>query len=234
MREDTTQGVTAITGLVLGAVITERTDAGEAQLLKTQDEERRRIARELHDSAGQILAAQSMNLSPLASENGKLPSGALKAIKPEVLERRLARTMKARSPTRSPKPRRHQLTRNKVVTRDQISWICVYRSALLGLSNEGRESRITVERLEIGVSLHIQTLLRREAVFDRIPQRLQGLVAFPLMFFDDCEGIHRVASVRMFRAENAALNLDSVALQLFGIGQVAFAHQAVSKVLHGH
>jgi len=37
--------------------------------LKTQDEERRRIARELHDSARQILAALSMNLTPLANES---------------------------------------------------------------------------------------------------------------------------------------------------------------------
>ena len=50
------------------------------QLLKTQDEERRRIARELHDSVGQLLTALSMNLSPLASENGKLPLSAAKAI----------------------------------------------------------------------------------------------------------------------------------------------------------
>src|SRR5260370_16575507 len=37
--------------------------------MKMQDEERRRIARELHDNAGQILAALSMNLTPLASES---------------------------------------------------------------------------------------------------------------------------------------------------------------------
>ena len=35
------------------------------RLLRVQDEERRRIARELHDSAGQLLAALSMNLIPL-------------------------------------------------------------------------------------------------------------------------------------------------------------------------
>jgi len=39
------------------------------RLLQAQDEERRRLARELHDSAGQILAALSMNLSPLGLIN---------------------------------------------------------------------------------------------------------------------------------------------------------------------
>jgi PAS domain S-box-containing protein len=36
-----------------------------ARLLQSQDEERRRIARELHDSAGQIIAALQINLQPL-------------------------------------------------------------------------------------------------------------------------------------------------------------------------
>jgi len=54
------------------------------QLLKTQDEERRRIARELHDSAGQILAALSMNLTPLVSEDRKLPSSATRVIKESI------------------------------------------------------------------------------------------------------------------------------------------------------
>jgi PAS domain S-box-containing protein len=80
-------------GLVVTSAIrdiTQRKRAEEAlrilsgQLLKTQDEERRRIARELHDSAGQILAALSMNLTPLASENGKLPPGAVKSIQESV------------------------------------------------------------------------------------------------------------------------------------------------------
>src|SRR6266496_2876053 len=39
------------------------------QLLQLQDDERRRIARELHDSAGQTLAALNMNLAPLC-QNG--------------------------------------------------------------------------------------------------------------------------------------------------------------------
>ena len=80
-------------GLVVTSAIrdtTERKRAEEAlrtlsgQLFKTQDEERRRIARELHDSAGQILAALSMNLTPLASEDGRFPPAAVKAIKESV------------------------------------------------------------------------------------------------------------------------------------------------------
>jgi PAS domain S-box-containing protein len=51
------------------------------QLLRTQDEERRRIARELHDSAGQIIAALSMTLAPVESENGKVPPRTERAIK---------------------------------------------------------------------------------------------------------------------------------------------------------
>ncbi len=47
-----------------------------SRLLQAQDEERRRIARELHDSAGQILAALAMNLtrvSILARQNSPVP-----------------------------------------------------------------------------------------------------------------------------------------------------------------
>jgi len=48
-----------------------------AELLKVQDEERRRLARELHDSVGQILAALSMNLVTVQSQSHKLdPIGA--------------------------------------------------------------------------------------------------------------------------------------------------------------
>jgi PAS domain S-box-containing protein len=42
------------------------------KLLQTQDEERRRLARELHDSAGQVLAALQMNLIPLQEDAEKL------------------------------------------------------------------------------------------------------------------------------------------------------------------
>src|SRR5579871_425816 len=41
-----------------------------SRLLQAQDEERRRISRELHDSTGQLLAALSMNLTRLKVEMG--------------------------------------------------------------------------------------------------------------------------------------------------------------------
>jgi signal transduction histidine kinase len=42
------------------------------RLLQLQDDERRRIARELHDSVGQTLAALSMNLSKVEADIGRL------------------------------------------------------------------------------------------------------------------------------------------------------------------
>src|ERR1700722_9840713 len=44
-----------------------------ARLLQVRDEERRRIARELHDSIGQLLAALSMNLAALNRNPERLP-----------------------------------------------------------------------------------------------------------------------------------------------------------------
>jgi PAS domain S-box-containing protein len=43
-----------------------------ARLLQLQDDERRRIARELHDSVGQLLAAMGMNVSRIAREKANL------------------------------------------------------------------------------------------------------------------------------------------------------------------
>jgi PAS domain S-box-containing protein len=47
-----------------------------ARLLRSQDEERRRIARELHDSTAQMLAALGMNLEALRRTSGGLRRGA--------------------------------------------------------------------------------------------------------------------------------------------------------------
>jgi PAS domain S-box-containing protein len=51
-----------------------------ARLLQLQDEERRHIARELHDSAGQMLAALSMTLTPLTQGKGSIDPTSLTII----------------------------------------------------------------------------------------------------------------------------------------------------------
>jgi PAS domain S-box-containing protein len=66
--------------------VTERKRGEEAlrqlsvRLLRTQDEERRRIARELHDSTGQKLAALAMNLSLIGKSAETLDARARKAL----------------------------------------------------------------------------------------------------------------------------------------------------------
>ena len=75
--------------LVTSAIrdITERKRGEESlrllsgQLLHLQDQERRRIARELHDSSGQILAALGMNLSLVESENSNIDPRGARAIR---------------------------------------------------------------------------------------------------------------------------------------------------------
>jgi signal transduction histidine kinase len=50
------------------------------RLQQMRDEERRQIARELHDSVGQLLAALSMNLAIVLNQSDKLDSAATRAI----------------------------------------------------------------------------------------------------------------------------------------------------------
>ncbi len=50
------------------------------RLLKVQDDERRRLARELHDSVGQILAALSMNIGVVQAQSHKLDALGARAI----------------------------------------------------------------------------------------------------------------------------------------------------------
>jgi PAS domain S-box-containing protein len=51
-----------------------------SRLLQIRDDERRRLARELHDSVGQMLAALGMNISLVQSESSKLSPAAAAAV----------------------------------------------------------------------------------------------------------------------------------------------------------
>lgn len=51
-----------------------------ARLQTLQDEERKRIARELHDSAGQLLSAMAINIGVLRGQSQKLDAPAVKAV----------------------------------------------------------------------------------------------------------------------------------------------------------
>jgi signal transduction histidine kinase len=59
---------------------TQQLEALNARITTLQDEERRRIARELHDSVGQLLAAVSMNSALVQAESHKLSPEAAKCV----------------------------------------------------------------------------------------------------------------------------------------------------------
>lgn len=50
------------------------------RLLQLQDEERRRLARDLHDSLGQLIAAVGMNLGAIRKQEGKMDSSEVRAL----------------------------------------------------------------------------------------------------------------------------------------------------------
>jgi PAS domain S-box-containing protein len=65
----------SVTGVLVTDLTTERENAELAsRIQRLQDEERRSIARELHDSVGQLLAAVTMNLASARSEAAKFNS----------------------------------------------------------------------------------------------------------------------------------------------------------------
>ena len=59
---------------------TRQLEALNARMILLQDEERRRIARELHDSVGQLLAAISMNSARVEAESHKLSPGVARLV----------------------------------------------------------------------------------------------------------------------------------------------------------
>jgi signal transduction histidine kinase len=65
------------------------------RLLQMQDEERRRIARELHDSVGQIIAAMAINLAEVEREGGSLsPRGAQALAENSAMVQELSRQIR--------------------------------------------------------------------------------------------------------------------------------------------
>ena len=65
-----------------------------ARLLQSQDEERRRIARELHDSVGQTLAALSMNLSAVRADVERLTATAANLTDSEGLVQEMSKEVR--------------------------------------------------------------------------------------------------------------------------------------------
>ena len=172
--------------LVTSAIrdITERKRAEESlrllsgQLLHLQDQERRRIARELHDSAGQILAALGMNLSLVESENGNIAPRAAKAIEESIgLVQELSRELRTISHLLHPP------------LLDEVGLVSGLRSYLEGFT----------ERSKIKVDLELPEDL------GRLPQDLETAI---FRIVQEClTNIHRhsespVARIRITRSDS--------------------------------
>lgn len=65
-----------------------------ARLLQLQDDERRRIARELHDSVGQLLAGLTMNLSAVRTDIDRLSKTATALTDSEVLVQEMSKEIR--------------------------------------------------------------------------------------------------------------------------------------------
>jgi len=115
------------------------------RLMTTQDEERRRIAREMHDSAGQIVAALSMNLVQIADQIGssgsKLNDLASEA---QILAKELEREIRTTSYLL------HPPMLDELGLRSALAWY--------------------VEGLEQRAGIHVRLSL---AEFDRLPAEME-------------------------------------------------------------
>jgi PAS domain S-box-containing protein len=172
--------------LVTSAIrdITERKRAEEnlrllsGQLLHLQDQERRRIARELHDSAGQILAALGMHLALMECEQDKITPSAAKALKESLtLLQNLSRELRTISHLLHPP------------LLDEVGLTSALHSYLDGFT----------ERSKIKVDLELPDDL------GRLPQDLETSI---FRVVQEClTNIHRhsespVARIRIVRSEN--------------------------------
>jgi PAS domain S-box-containing protein len=93
--EEGTVVTSAIRDVTYRKSIEENLRALSSRLLHLQDQERRRIARELHDSAGQLLTALGINLSLVESETGTIAPHATEAIRESIdLVQQLSRELR--------------------------------------------------------------------------------------------------------------------------------------------